>query len=47
MLQPLKASLPENLTIKNILKGGVQVADIVNKFFSNLICGRIFGGQNQ
>ena len=40
ILKAQKTPLPENLTIKDILKGEVQVPDIVNKFFNNLICGR-------
>ena len=39
ILKAQKTPLPENLTIKGILKGEVQVPDIVNKFFNNLICG--------
>ena len=33
-----KTPLPENLTIKDNLKGEVQVPDIVDKFFNNLTC---------
>ena len=39
ILKAQKTTSPENLTIKDILKGEVQVPDIVNKFFNNLICG--------
>ena len=39
ILKAQKTPLPENLTVKDILKGEVQVSDIVNKFFNNLICG--------
>ena len=34
-----KTPLPENLTIKCILKGEVPVPDIVNNFYNNLLCG--------
>ena len=39
ILQAQKTPLPENLTIKDISQGEVQVPDIVNNFLDNLICG--------
>ena len=39
IVEAQKTPLPENLTIKDILKGEVQVPDIVDNFFNNLICG--------
>ena len=39
ILKAQKTPLPENLTIKDILQGEVQVPDIVNNFLDNLICG--------
>ena len=39
ILKAQKTPLPENLTIKGILKGEVKVPDTVNKFFNDLIYG--------
>ena len=38
ILKVQKTTLPENLTIKDILKREVQLPHIFNEFFNNLIC---------